>query len=399
MNSKKKIAVLVSNPCTIDARVIRMSEAESDLGYDVKVFATLKDNLPQSELQNEVLYERYIWNLSEYCRKFIPGFVKNKRIKGFLVKRLAKYLRYYSFQDTFLECVIAYKPDIIHAHDLLCLPLGASIKKVTGAKLIYDAHELELHRNPPMPWYEKSFTKYIECKYSKHADCINTVNKSISDILTKNLKRPVYFMRNTPIIDSYSGKSLRENAGLKNEDKILIYVGKVSSNRGIEWVIDGLQDMHDIHFVCVGHQDKTTMLKIESQIHKLSLENRVHFLPPVSHSQVVSYIEEADVGVCAINPVTKSYYYSLPNKVFEMSMAGLPVVATDLPEIRSFLDEVGNGYYFSHTRPQDLTKKVLQVFDDLKKNNKKFKAKAQIAREHSWQNEAKKLKDILNAIQ
>jgi len=52
------------------------------------------------------------------------------------------------------------------------------------------------------------------------------------------------------------------------------------------------------------------------------------------------------------------------------------LILSDLPEIRSFLDEVGNGYYFSHTRPQDIVKKVLQAFNDLQKNNKEFETKA-----------------------
>ena len=42
---------------------------------------------------------------------------------------------------------IRQKPDLIHCHDVLVLPLGVIVKLITRAKLIYDAHELESDRN------------------------------------------------------------------------------------------------------------------------------------------------------------------------------------------------------------------------------------------------------------
>ena len=38
-------------------------------------------------------------------------------------------------------------PQIIHCHDTPVLPLGLALKFATGAKIIYDAHELESERN------------------------------------------------------------------------------------------------------------------------------------------------------------------------------------------------------------------------------------------------------------
>ncbi len=394
-----KIAVLVSNPCVIDARVMRMSEAEAKLGNEVKIFATLKGDVLEKEEKNEVYYERIFWDLSKYCRQFIPRFIKYKKLKSFFVKRMAKYLRYYSFRETFLEDVMHFQPDIVHAHDLVCLPLGAKVKELTGAKLIYDAHELEVYRNPPLPWQEKLFTKFIEQKYSKNADCVITVNDSIANILKQNLSvQNVYSIRNTPIINLYRGKSLREKLNFSKKEKILLYVGKVSSNRGLEWVIENLQEMPDIHFVCVGHQDKQMSKQLQEQVQNLNVENRFHILEPVPHEQVVEFIKDADVGICAINPVTKSYYYSLPNKAFEMSMAGLPIVATDLPEIRKLLDEIGNGYFFSPEEKHKIPLLVDKIFKEMQEKQNNFADIARKSKAYSWANESKKIQEVLANI-
>ncbi|WP_456488574.1 glycosyltransferase family 4 protein [Caminibacter pacificus] len=394
----KKIAVLVSNPCIIDARVIRISEAEVNLGYEVKVFAILKENTKEEEQKNGVFYKRIKWNLSGDVRKVIPKFIKIKKLKGFLVKRAAKFVKYDSFKNTFEEEILKYNPDIIHAHDLITLPLGSTIKDKIGAKLIYDAHELEVYRNPPLPWYEKIWVKYIEKKYGKKADVVITVNESIKLILQNVFKnKKIYVIRNTPVIEKYQGPSLRKKLGFDENKKILLYVGKVSTNRGIDWVIKELDKINEnIHFVCVGHRDEKYLEKLKNLAKKYKVQNRVHFLEPVAHQHVVDFIKDADVGICAINPVSKSYFYSLPNKVFEMSMAGLPVIATDLPEIKKFLDEVGNGYYFSYKNPEKIHILVNEIMKNLDQINKKEIMKK--SRKYAWENESKKIKKVLDEL-
>jgi len=47
-----RVAVIVSNPCTIDARVIKMARAARDAGHEVHVFGTLSaDTVPHETLE------------------------------------------------------------------------------------------------------------------------------------------------------------------------------------------------------------------------------------------------------------------------------------------------------------------------------------------------------------
>ena len=59
----------------------------------------------------------------------------------------------------------------------------------------------------------------------------------------------------------------------------------------------------------------------------------VHLLPAVHPQDVLSFTVGADVGVILVQKVSLSYYYSLGNKFFEYLMAGLPVIASDFPEM------------------------------------------------------------------
>jgi glycosyltransferase involved in cell wall biosynthesis len=59
-----------------------------------------------------------------------------------------------------------------------------------------------------------------------------------------------------------------------------------------------------------------------------------------------TYIASADVGVVSTEPTSVSYRFSLPNKLFESMMAGLPVVVSDLPEQAALVRRTGAGVLY-----------------------------------------------------
>ncbi|MBN7142258.1 glycosyltransferase, partial [Ectopseudomonas oleovorans] len=64
------------------------------------------------------------------------------------------------------------------------------------------------------------------------------------------------------------------------------------------------------------------------------LRNRVFFIPTVRLAELPSYTASADIGVQPIENTCLNHYTTDSNKLFEYVQAGLPVVASDLPEIR-----------------------------------------------------------------
>lgn len=73
----------------------------------------------------------------------------------------------------------------------------------------------------------------------------------------------------------------------------------------------------------------------------------IHLHDAVPHADVVSIVQSADFGLCMIENVSLSDYYCLPNKIFEYCFAGVPVLASDFPDIRAILSEYKIGTYSS----------------------------------------------------
>lgn len=66
----KRIAMLVSNPCSPDFRVNKQAESLAQAGYEVRVFCTWKPGLgiPIYERINGVTYVRREWNPMKLLR-------------------------------------------------------------------------------------------------------------------------------------------------------------------------------------------------------------------------------------------------------------------------------------------------------------------------------------------
>ena len=238
---------------------------------------------------------------------------------------------------------IKMKPKVVHCHDTLVLPLGAIVKLFTGARLIYDAHELESDRNGLTKTLSK-LTLFTEKMLWKYIDALIVVSPSIKDWYKSNIgKKYSEIILNSPIVESngiIGDKSyFRDKFTIPNEAKIFLYIGILGKGRGLDLIIDAF-NREDLtaHVVFLGYGEWTDKLKVLSQKY-----TNVHVHEAVPHEQVVTVAKSADVGLCLIQNVSLSDYYCLPNKLFEYCFAEIPVLASDFPDISETVEKYNLG--------------------------------------------------------
>jgi glycosyltransferase involved in cell wall biosynthesis len=97
-----------------------------------------------------------------------------------------------------------------------------------------------------------------------------------------------------------------------------------------------------------------------------------------------------DIGLSLINRTCDNNYYALPNKLFEYIMAGLPVIVTDMPQMKSVVETYNVGAVVSDQHPEAVARVVAEWgrrrsdFRTLKKNCRKA------ALELNWEKEFEK---------
>ena len=341
-----RIAVVVSNPCVSDARVLKMAYAARDAGHEVHVFATLGQGAQPYQVVEGITYNRVEWNPSQLmASRGLAGVLARvaRRPVVLACKVLSQYTKYSLFAEVFAAQIASVKPDIIHAHDLVCLPAGAAAARTCGARLVYDAHELEVHRNPPLPFYRKWFVGAIEKRHGQKADAIITVGRKVGEVLSRHIGRDdINVLYNAPLREPCAS-TLRRDLQLPASVPLLLYVGKVTMGRGVGELLELLPKMPGVFFAAVGPSDLGTSQELRKMADMQGLADRFRILPPVPHEQVVSYIAGATVGIISVEPVTLSYRYCMPNKLFELAFAGVPILSNELDEIKEFLAELGIG--------------------------------------------------------
>ena len=101
-------------------------------------------------------------------------FINKKYLKG-TIKHILTFL---VLLFSMLFFGLKYRPQIVHCHDTMVLPVGLILKIVLRCKLIYDAHELESERNG-ISKIASIYTRTLEKIGWQYIDLLIAVSPSI----------------------------------------------------------------------------------------------------------------------------------------------------------------------------------------------------------------------------
>jgi len=275
--------------------------------------------------------------LSHIRNSNISSITLHSRKFKFLPKSLRLTLSFLEGSFKMFLGIMKIKPDIIHCNDVITLPVACLGKVLTKCKLIYDAHELESNKNGTTKTFGAAIllTEKVAWKF---IDGLITVSPSIENWYQHTIgKKPSAVVLNSPTtkIEKIQKKSdyLRTYFNIPNNLKIFIYTGLLTKGRGIDLILDVFQASSiKSHIVFMGHGDLANEIQ-----HISRTKENIHIHQAVPHDEVVSIVKSADAGLCLIQNISLSDYYCLPNKLFEYCFSGIPVIASNFPDIANLV--------------------------------------------------------------
>ncbi|HHS98084.1 MAG TPA: glycosyltransferase WbuB [Chloroflexi bacterium] len=375
-----KISMLLLSNFTHDARVHKEAKTLAAAGHRVVVYALWKEGLPREE-------ER-----SGYRIQRVP--LHSRRWRGGGIAPLVKYLE---FTLRALSLLIRAAPHVVHAHDANTLPLGWLAARRTGARLVYDAHELETGRNfggTRLSGIYRRLWALPERLFIRRADAVITVCDGIADELVRlyGIPRPVVVM-NCPERTARPASSdrLRRTLSIPVHQRIALYQGLVAPGRGLETMAAAVRQLPDVAGVILGDGPALE----EYRARAASGEWPRMYLPgKVPLSELPSYTASADVGLSLIQNTCRSYYFALPNKIFEYLQAGIPVIGSDLPEIARVIRTYQVGVVVDPEDPQAVADALRRLLGD-PEGYARLRANAlRAAAIFTWERESAKLLDL-----
>jgi glycosyltransferase involved in cell wall biosynthesis len=138
-----------------------------------------------------------------------------------------------------------------------------------------------------------------------------------------------------------NGLAFLQQHGLQG-NFIAMYAGAHGMSNDLGVMLQAAQQLLDqpqIAFVLLGDGKEKPNLIVQAK--QLGLTN-VHFLPPVSKTEIPAALAAADVCLAILKPI-EMYKTTYPNKVFDYLAAGRPVVLAIDGVIRQVIEDAGAG--------------------------------------------------------
>lgn len=358
-----RIIILATNDFASDQRVLKSAGVFGRNNFQILLLGRQQKNTPKDNiLPYPVKLMRLIFLTSAL-------FYAEFNLRAFVFLLFARYTH-------------------VLANDTDTLVAAFLATKLRGKKLIFDAHELF----PEVPelqgrGFVKNFWVKIEDAFFPRLVNAYTVCGSIAAYYYEKYGIEMKVVRNIPELKAKCPPAL----SYQNK-KILLYQGALNKGRGLEWMIASMPLLPHCQLVIIGSGDVEENL--HQMVDRMNLHDRVSFLGRIPASELFQYTVSADLGLCLLENTGLSYYYSLPNRIFDFIHAGVPVLATRFPEIESIVGKYRTGLLVDSHTPEYLAE-IITGFFSSDFNTTHFEA---VAAELCWENESKVLTEIIRNI-
>jgi glycosyltransferase involved in cell wall biosynthesis len=177
------------------------------------------------------------------------------------------------------------------------------------------------------------FTRYIY----QHADAIVVYGEHVKRyLISEGVNSEQVFVAPHAVDNHFYNRvvppaeqsALRENLGIQQNQKIILYLGRLEESKGLTYLIQAFSQLKDPNILLIFAGEGSLRQQLENEINVLGIQNRVCFAGYVSTNQSVIYYSLAWVFVLPsiTLPTGKEPWGLVVNEAFNQ---GVPVIATD----------------------------------------------------------------------
>ena len=352
----KKIIISVTNDLTTDQRVDKICTFLHEHDFDVLLIGRkLSDSTP------------------------IKRSYKTKRFTLLFNKGV---LFYAEFNIRLFFTLLFSKKDVLLSNDLDTLLANFLISKIQYKKLVYDSHELftEVPELIQRPFVKKCWLT-IEKFILPNLKNTYTVSNSIANYYNKKYDTSFKVIRNFPTHKKTISSKFPFDI---NNKKVLLYQGAINVGRGLELAINSMIFLENYILVIIGSGD--ILNELQEKTKELQLNDRVKFLTKLAPEKLQQLTPLGDLGISLEEDLGLSYRYCLPNKIFDYIQAEIPVLVSDLPEMKKIILDYSAGEILLDRNPQALANQIEEFI-----GKDFFKGIQRAKQELTWEHEKKKL--------
>ena len=252
-----------------------------------------------------------------------------------------------------VQCV-SWRPTCVVAHGSQAVSLAVCASWLSGAKLIYCAHEMS-DDAPDSPWLR--IANYFEARASRRFFAVACAAPERAEILARRfkLRTEPLVVENSPLADdgfcACSVDTAVEFARRKvpAAEYVVVYAGRFGKGMGFAELCSAIRSLPDNYvLVAAGAVDADFRAKFQD----LFRAPRVLYYGTVPYPHLRRWLRGGSAGVAFYEPKSANTLHAAPCKMYEYLAAGLPVICNSFPTSRATVGRHGLGRCLDEFAPQ-----------------------------------------------
>lgn len=312
---------------------------------------------------------------------------------------------------TILKAINGVPKPIIIVRDLPLVRAATLIARFTSARVVFDMAEVypEMYRSSAQ-YSERSWLNTViknpevAARYEKSVlarvdHTIVMIEESRDRLLAMGVpEEHVTIVSNTPPIEKYNGQRHKHTG----ETLRIVYVGFLTELRGLDLLVEAVARYIEkgnaktsIQVDIVGKG--ATKEKLITLTKTLDIEESVRVHGWLSHDEVNRLMANANVGALTYR-VCGHWNHTIPNKIFDYMLAGLPVLATAVLPIQRIVREVNCGVVCDGLNPDDIAEKLDHLKNPDVRQALGENGYQAVFEKYNWESDKARLNEVMNAI-
>lgn len=250
--------------------------------------------------------------------------------------------------------------ELYHFHDPELMLVGLLLKQ-KGKKVIYDVHEDLPRQILGKHWINKYLRKAISYLIE---NIENIVSRRLDYIIVATpFIRKRFLELNNKCVDICNYPITKdEGFGSTNwEDKKneLCYIGLITKNRGIVNILRAIEDTpYKLNLA-----GKYSPESLRNELAEMRGWTNVNEFNYVGREKIMEILSNSKVGIVTLHPQI-NYLDSLPIKMYEYMLAGIPVIASDFPLWKGIIEGNNCGICVNPNDPTAIRGAIDKIFKE-----------------------------------
>lgn len=234
------------------------------------------------------------------------------------------------------RAALSVDAEVYHFHDPELIPVGLLLK-LRGSRVIYDVHE-----NVPGQLMSKDYLptpvrgllgRVAAIAESFGARVFDRIVAARQDVAARFPSGKTRVVQNYATVDQ---SAVSDSLPHSERPLTITYLGGITRIRGAREMVRAMSLMPDesgARLALVGHLDD----ELERELMSLPGWDRVDALGFLGREEAAQVLGTSRAGLVLLHPAP-NHMAAQPTKIFEYMAAGLPVIASDFPLWRQFLE-------------------------------------------------------------